>query len=543
MARGARVALQTALGAISGGLGGYQQAQARSKQEERQQRMDLLDLLDRGAIQQAAPGESITGPVPSAIPMAAPQAGAMAEALRTAGPRTSAGSMMLNVGDQQLLMPSKAQRDLQASQRELDAAIQQAEATGAVRMRQERELREETSEKDNRSAYNELVAMGLERGPFQSGRRYTDRLANALKMREITAQRAPRVSAESTLDERVNQRVLADISQMSREGKPGAFGMPATRYTETELATEAGRLRKIYRSILGSEAPAAGMMAAGTAGAAPDMTGAAPQGKPTITPAEAAQLRASGFSEDRIRSQYTVAPTSAPATAPTTTFRDSLSATAPAPSAIRADTSLLQPRQSPRQMMEAAGLQRPSDMTDSLVTRQAARPSSAPRPTAPRPSAPAMTPEAMLAALNDPRALAASRQALASRQIPAGYPMPSVAYTPPARATPMARPLAQVEMPSAPTLPGSPLPALRGSPVAQAMAMAEPGVVRPPAPRAQLQTPQEVATAVQRVASLQSRLALLPQGSARYQEVEQELSVLDAMLREAATRFPDLFTP
>lgn len=193
--------------------------------------------------------------------------------------------------------------------------------------------------------------------------------------------------------------------------------------------------------------------------------------------------------------------------------------------------------------MEAAGLQRPSDMMDSLVTRQAARPSSAPRPPAARPSAPAMTPEAMLAALNDPRALAASRQALAARQIPAGYPMPSVAYTPPTRTTAMARPLAQVEMPSAPTLRGSPLPALRGSPVAQAMAMAEPNVVRPPAPRAQLQTPQDVAMAAQRVASLQSRLALLPQGSARYQEVEQELSVLDAMLREAAARFPDLFTP
>lgn len=55
MARGARVALQTALGAISGGLGGYQQAQARSKQEEqlrrqeeRQQQLDMATLLDRG---------------------------------------------------------------------------------------------------------------------------------------------------------------------------------------------------------------------------------------------------------------------------------------------------------------------------------------------------------------------------------------------------------------------------------------------------------------------------------------------------------------
>lgn len=146
MARGARVALQTALGAISGGLGGFQQASARRKQEEqlrkqeeRQARMDLLDLLDRGAIQQAAPGESIVGAVPSAVPLMAPAAGEMGAAERTAGPRTGAGSMTMEVGGQRLLMPSKAQRDLQEQQRALDMALQQAEATGAVRVRQERE--------------------------------------------------------------------------------------------------------------------------------------------------------------------------------------------------------------------------------------------------------------------------------------------------------------------------------------------------------------------------------------------------------------------
>lgn len=510
------------------------------------------------------------GPLATRAPMGAPRAEAPRTALPTSavplptGPMDFGGAMRqleqeearpsgttpLRIGDITLNIPiGQRARDIKqaeallAERSALDAAMREAEATGTVRARQERELREETRTENNRSAYNELVAMGLERGPFQPGRRYTDRLENALEIRKVTAQRTPRVSTESTLDERVNQRVMDDISRMAREGKPGAFGLPATRYTETELATEASRLRKLYRSILGSEASAAGVMATGAAGAAPDTAGTVPQGKTTITPAEAAKLKASGFSEDRIRSQYIVAPAGAPPVAAATTFLDSLSATAPTPSAGRADTLVMQPRQSPRQMMEAAGLQRPSDMMDSLVTRQAARPSSAPRPTAPRPSAPAMTPEAMLAALNDPRALAASQQALAARQIPAGYPMPSVAYTPPTRTTAMARPLAQVEMPSAPTLRGSPLPALRGSPVAQAMAMAEPNVVRPPAPRAQLQTPQDVAMAAQRVASLQSRLALLPQGSARYQEVEQELSVLDAMLREAAARFPDLFTP
>lgn len=144
--RGAMTAIQAALAGLSGGAAGYvrqremQKEQDRlKKQEERQQRMDIMDLLERGGVTQAAPGESITGPVPSAVPMVAPERGAMAAALQAAGPRTGAGSEMFNIGGTSILMPSKAQRDLQASQRALDAAIQQAEATGAVRMRQERE--------------------------------------------------------------------------------------------------------------------------------------------------------------------------------------------------------------------------------------------------------------------------------------------------------------------------------------------------------------------------------------------------------------------
>ena len=188
MARGARVALQTALGAISGGLGGYvrqkemQREQDRLKaQEERQKRMDIMDLLERGGVTQAAPGESITGPVPSAVPMVAPEREAMAAALQTAGPRTATGSEMFNIGGTSILMPSKAQRDLQGQQRALDAAIQQAEATGVVRTRQASEAREA----GERIAFNELVALGQERGEFQPNRAYSTRLDDFLKRRQI----------------------------------------------------------------------------------------------------------------------------------------------------------------------------------------------------------------------------------------------------------------------------------------------------------------------------------------------------------------------
>ena len=88
------------------------------------------------------------------------------------------------------------------------------------------------------------------------------------------------------------------------------------------------------------------------------------------------------------------------------------------------------------------------------------------------------------------------------------------------------------------------LPELGGSPVARAMAIAgERSTTRPAAPRASLRTADDVSSAMQRMASLQSRLAMLRPGSARYKEVEQELSVLGEILREAEAKFPNLFTP
>lgn len=60
MARGARVALQTALGAISGGLGGYQQAQTRKKQEARQNIADLM-AAEAAGFETGMPTEIVVG--------------------------------------------------------------------------------------------------------------------------------------------------------------------------------------------------------------------------------------------------------------------------------------------------------------------------------------------------------------------------------------------------------------------------------------------------------------------------------------------------
>lgn len=236
--RGAMTAIQAALAGLSGGAAGYvrqrelQKEQDRlKKQEERQQRIDILDLLERGGVTQAAPGESITGPVPSAVPMVAPQREAMAAALQAAGPRTGAGSEMFNIGGTSILMPSKAQRDLQASQRELDAAIQQAEATGAVRMRQERESEAE----GNRSAFEELRALGEERGEFQPNRRYADRLANYYKTMEIRAQRAMTPYKQEQLS---LERRRLDIAEGRTKELPVAARNSLSRLDASVLMTQ-----------------------------------------------------------------------------------------------------------------------------------------------------------------------------------------------------------------------------------------------------------------------------------------------------------------
>ena len=249
--RGAMTAIQAALAGLSGGAAGYvrqrelQKEQDRlKKQEERQQRIDILDLLERGGVTQAAPGESITGPVPSAVPMVAPQREAMAAALQAAGPRTGAGSEMFNIGGTSILMPSKAQRDLQASQRAFDAAIQQAEATGAVRMRQEREAGQEAQ----RMAFNELRALGQESGEFDPNRMYTTRLEDFL-LRRRARESKPSTTA-GDLSQLVVQRAsaLRDDFRAEPAVKKSETIADATRLVRASAAspTAAGDLSLIF---------------------------------------------------------------------------------------------------------------------------------------------------------------------------------------------------------------------------------------------------------------------------------------------------------
>lgn len=219
MARGGRVALQTVLGAVGGGLQGYQQERARKKQEEqlrkaeeRQARMDILDLLDRGAIQQAAPGESVLGDIPSAVPMVAPSSSAMAEALRTAAPSTSAGSLGMEIGGQRFVMPSKAQREAQAQQRALTASVEQARATGEV----QREFAKQAADEAEQTAFNQLTALGQERGPFKSGAGYANRLAHYYRMQEIEAGRKPTALQLAQLD---LDRQRLELSRQAQQTK------------------------------------------------------------------------------------------------------------------------------------------------------------------------------------------------------------------------------------------------------------------------------------------------------------------------------------
>jgi hypothetical protein len=155
----------------------------------------------------------------------------MAAALQTAGPRTAAGSEMFNIGGTSILMPSKAQRDLQASQRALDAAVQQAEAVGVVKTRQEREAEAE----GNRSAFEELRALGEERGEFKPNRRYADRLANYYKMREITAQRAMTPYQQEQLS---LERRRLDIAEGKAKDLPVAARNSLSRLDASVLMTQ-----------------------------------------------------------------------------------------------------------------------------------------------------------------------------------------------------------------------------------------------------------------------------------------------------------------
>jgi hypothetical protein len=64
--------------------------------------------------------------------------------------------------------------------------------------------------------------MGLERGPFQSGRRYTDRLANELEMRKIAAQDRITPYQQAQLDMARRQLELREAEERRRANAPAA---------------------------------------------------------------------------------------------------------------------------------------------------------------------------------------------------------------------------------------------------------------------------------------------------------------------------------
>lgn len=162
--RGALTALQAVLAGVSGGAQGYVQQQEleRKRQQERaaQERQQAMDLITFGerAIE--------PGPLATRAPMGAPRAEAPRTALPTSavplptGPMDFGGAMRqleqeearpsgttpLRIGDITLNIPiGQRARDIKQSEAllaersALDAAMREAEATGTVRARQERE--------------------------------------------------------------------------------------------------------------------------------------------------------------------------------------------------------------------------------------------------------------------------------------------------------------------------------------------------------------------------------------------------------------------
>ncbi len=254
--RGALTALQAVLAGVSGGAQGYVQQQEleRKRQQERaaQERQQAMDLITFGE-RAIEPGSLATR-----APMGAPRA----EAPRTALPPSAvslptgpvdfggamrqleqeearpSGTTPLRIGDITLNIPiGQRARDIKRSEallaeRDLlTAAVQRAETEGAIKTRQEREAEAE----GNRSAFEELRALGEERGEFQPNRRYADRLANYYKMREITAQRAMTPYQQEQLS---LERRRLDIAEGKAKDLPVAARNSLSRLDASVLMTQ-----------------------------------------------------------------------------------------------------------------------------------------------------------------------------------------------------------------------------------------------------------------------------------------------------------------
>lgn len=210
--RGALTALQAVLAGVSGGAQGYvqQREMERKRQQERaaQERQQAMDLITFGerAIE--------PGPLTTRAPMGVPSAESPRTALPTSavplptGPMDFGGAMRqleqeearpsgttpLRIGDITLNIPIgqrareiKRSEALMAERGVLDAAIQQAEATGAVEQR----LARQATEENQRTAFNELVALGKATGEFRPGQDYVGRLQQSRRLEEARVGRQP----------------------------------------------------------------------------------------------------------------------------------------------------------------------------------------------------------------------------------------------------------------------------------------------------------------------------------------------------------------
>ncbi len=315
MSRALFGALQAALAGVSGGAQGYAQYQEmerkRAQEEaerERRRALDIVSLQERGYTtpeQYAKQREEATrrgGQVASqalmsalspmtAVPPVAEVTDADVSALSRALALSGEPAQRVMLGDQEFVRgetPEQRQERLDllalgrqriANREAREARLADQEAEESARLRRT----VEESELEQRSAYNELKALGVKIGEYQEGRRYDTRLKDYYDRRS-TGTRTP--SRSETIQAFVDKQVADEIARMGREGKPPAyFGAPRQRYTREELAEEAAALRG---ALLSTFEPAAAVETPTPSARSTPAATPAPAARPTPTTTPAA---------------------------------------------------------------------------------------------------------------------------------------------------------------------------------------------------------------------------------------------------------------
>ena len=252
--RGALTALQAVLAGISGGAGGYiqQQEMERRKQKEEQEkarqaaadaagiRAEQRTIRSLGGTQVARAGEQVAGPMPSAIPLSG-VGNAFAAAERAGGPATSRGALRQEVGGEAFVLPSAAEMEALASERKKVTSQQEQEDENLRNFETLRELYGGKGEYNPRVNYD-----------------------RALRKAETQASRTSRADGMQSF---IDKQIADEITRMAREGKPGAYGMPNTPYTQQELSDAARSMRSALTTAFAAPGtPAAGGNAAGAGG-------------------------------------------------------------------------------------------------------------------------------------------------------------------------------------------------------------------------------------------------------------------------------------